>query len=409
MASPKLASIALLLTIFNLMINTSHSVSPTSSPAPAPTPAAARAPSAAPRQSTPSPPGIIRAAYWESFSDFPPSAINTSHFTHVYYAFLLPEPTTYKLNITQSDEILLPQFTSALSEKNPPVKTLLSIGGAFPPSVAQVFAEMSQSTKSRAVFIWSAIRVARKYGFDGLDIDWEYPASEREMRDFGRLLKQCRQTLALEAAVMGKPRLLLTGAVYYSARMENSGPARTYPGPEMNKYMDWVNPMTYDYHGSWENFTGPNAALFDPNGKLSTEYGIGSWLEAGVSAQKLVMGLPLYGRTWVLEDPSDHGIGSKALAPGPGEGVLGYDAVREWNAANKASVVYDGESVSYYSVANGSWVGYDDQMSIDLKIQYARMKGLGGYFFWALGQNRNFAIPKLGLQVLGKPEGINNF
>ncbi|CAL1387985.1 unnamed protein product [Linum trigynum] len=97
----------------------------------------------------------------------------------------------------------------------------------------------------------------------------------------------------------------------------------------MNKYLDWASRITI-YHRPWANLAGPKEALFDPKGKLSTEYyGIWSWLEAGVSTQKPAMGLPFYCRTWVLEDPSDHGIGSnegcRLSRWVPGDGVLGYD------------------------------------------------------------------------------------
>ncbi|CAN0855082.1 Class V chitinase CHIT5 [Linum grandiflorum] len=385
---PNLQTI-LIIFFFTLFNTNSQPISPNPSPSPTPQPPP-QSPSAAPP-----PADIIRAAYWESFSDFPASSINTSHFTHVYYAFILLEPTTFRLNITESDKIKLPQFTSALSGQTPPVRTLLSIGGAFPITIAQVFAEMAKSRETRAVFILSAIRTARKYGFDGLDVDWEYPVNSDEMRNYAVLLRECRAAVNLESLLTGRAPLLLTSAVYYASKIENSGEIRVYPGRAMDRYLDWVNPMTYDYNGAWTNITGPNAALFDNVGKLSTVYGIQSWMDAGVSSRKLVLGLPLYGRTWMLEDANVNGIGSKAVAAGPGGGSLGYDDVRVWNAENKATVVYDGESVSYYSFANGSWVGYDDTVSIDLKIRFAQSKGLGGYFFWALGQDRTSAIPKI--------------
>lgn len=71
----------------------------------------------------------IKAAYWPSSDAFPASAIDTSYFTHLYYAFLLPDPTTYKLNVTQYDQIKIPEFIGAIHAKKPHVKTLLSIGG----------------------------------------------------------------------------------------------------------------------------------------------------------------------------------------------------------------------------------------------------------------------------------------
>ncbi|KAL9400418.1 hypothetical protein Peur_009379 [Populus x canadensis] len=173
-------------------------------------------------------------------------------------------------------------------------------------------------------------------------------------------------------------------------------PSKSYPADSINKYVDWINPMCYDYHGTWENFTGPIAALYDPKSNVSTSFGIGSWIQAGVSPKKLVMGLPLYGRTWKLLDPNVNGIGARAVGEGPGDGILDYYQVLEFNEENNAIVNFDGQTVSYYSYAGGFWVGYDDSITIDWKVQFARSRGLGGYFFWALGQDKDWIISKQG-------------
>ncbi|KAL3587104.1 hypothetical protein D5086_013971 [Populus alba] len=55
-----------------------------------------------------------------------------------------------------------------------------------------------------------------------------------------------------------------------------------------------------------------------------------------------------------------------------------------------------GQTVSYYSYAGGFWAGYDDSVTIDWKAQFARSRGLGGYFFWALGQDKDWIISKQG-------------
>ncbi|RXH74290.1 hypothetical protein DVH24_029011 [Malus domestica] len=76
-------------------------------------------------------PPTVEAAYYPSFSpDFPPSAINTSFFTHIFYAFLVPNNVTFKFDLSNSTALLLSNFTTTLRHKTPPVKTLLSIGGA---------------------------------------------------------------------------------------------------------------------------------------------------------------------------------------------------------------------------------------------------------------------------------------
>lgn len=335
----------------------------------------------------------VKAAYWPSFDGLDASTIETSYFTHIYYAFLLPEPATLKLNVTPFDQEKIPEFMDALRAKNPPVKTLLSIGGAG--NDPTVFSKIATTNETRAIFINSSIEVARKYGLDGLDLDWEWPANDQDMLNLGLLYRQWRIALDQEAITSGKSRLLLTSAVYFSPKFLFGEPS-SYPADAINRYVDWVNPMCYDYHGSWENFTGPNSALYDTNSNISTHFGIGSWIQVGVSPNKLVMGLPLYGRTWKLQDPNVNGIGARAVGKGPGDGILNYNQILEFNNENKAIVHFDGDFVFYYSYAGDSWIGYDDIMSVDLKIQFARSRGLGGYFFWALGQDKDWTISRLG-------------
>ena len=337
--------------------------------------------------------GGIRAAYWPSFGSFPPSAIDTSYFTHIYYAFLLPEPETYKLNITSLDLIRIPEFINSLRTRDPPVKTLLSIGGGG--NDPKVFSKMATNSETRKVFIESTIEVARKYGFDGVDLDWEFPVNDEDMENLALLYKEWRRALNFDSISRGKPRLLLTSAVYFASRFLFDEP-RSYPGQVMGQYLDWVSPMCFDYHGSWENFTGLHSALYDPNSNISTVFGIKSWIESGIPAKKIVMGLPLYGRTWKLQDPSNNGVGAPAVGVGPGEGVLVYYQIVDFNKKNNAVVTFDSQAVSFYSYAGESWIGYEDVASIRLKVRFARSLGLGGYFFWALGQDKEWTISRQG-------------
>ncbi|KAG2691405.1 hypothetical protein I3760_08G007100 [Carya illinoinensis] len=195
---------------------------------------------------------LIKAAYWSSFDAFPASAIDTSYFTHLYSAFLLPEPITYKLNVTQFDQVKIPELMGALGTKNPPVITLLSIGGGGNDPI--VFSRMASSWATRKTFIDSTIEVARKYGFHGVDLDWEFPANEEDMSNLALLYKQWQEALVDEARTCGKSHLLLTSAVYYASKFTDV--PRSYPTYAITRYVDWVSPMCFDYHGKWENFTG---------------------------------------------------------------------------------------------------------------------------------------------------------
>lgn len=231
-------------------------------------------------------------------------------------------------------------------------------------------------------------------------MDWEFPENPTDMANFGYLLEEWRSEVQKEAYATGRPPLLLSAAVYYSADTFLSGEKRAYPAASISKNLDWINVMNYDYHGAWDKtITGAQAALFDPNSNVSTSYGLGSWIRAGVPRSKLIMGLPLYGRTWQLKDRRFHGVGAEAVDVGPGwnkTGVLTYAEVVEFNRVNKAKVVYDVATVSVYSLAGDYWVGYDDTRTVGVKIGYARSLRLRGYFFWAVTGDYKWTISKTG-------------
>jgi len=81
--------------------------------------------------------------------------------------------------------------------------------------------------------------------------------------------------------------------------------------PGMLVYLDWFNVMTYDFHGGWETKTGHNAPLYKNDAettsdiapsfiksKYNCDAAIQAYLAAGVPSNKILMGLPLYGRGW---------------------------------------------------------------------------------------------------------------
>lgn len=348
----------------------------------------------------------VKAAYYPSWAaaSISPSDIDTSFFTHVYYAFLIPNDKTNKLETPDSGTAnRLSDFTATLRRKNPPVKTLLSIGGGSQ-TAKNFFPQMVTRAESRKIFINSAIDVARKLGFDGMDLDWEDPQSDTEMQYLSSLIQEWRQVIDAEAKSSSRAPLLLTAA--FQCSVEISWPVRrSYPVQSLNLNLDWINAMCYDFHGMWENFTGAHSALTDPNSKLSTSYGLNSWIQAGMNSKKLVMGLPLYGRTWTLANPNVNKIGSPAVGPGPTsdptDNVLTYDEVVQFNEANNATVVYDEATKSTYSYTRRVWIGYDDARSAVAKVRYAQSLGLRGYFLWALGYDKGWVIARAASGAFG--------
>nr|XP_043618621.1 class V chitinase CHIT5b-like [Erigeron canadensis] len=339
--------------------------------------------------------GPNKGAYWPSWTtNFPPSAIDTTLFTHVYYAFLSPSNITFKFEIDYPIALSLKNFTTTLHKKKPAVKTMLSIGGAA--EGPKIFSRMAMSHESRKSFILSTIEVARKFEFDGLDLDWEFPQTPVDMVNLRRLLHEWRAAVKKEAKETCKPQILLSAATYYNPVVTLDDVYRKYPVTSINKNLDWINAMCYDYRGSWDKTaTGAQAALYDPHSNISTSYGLQAWIKAKIHKDKLVMGLPLYGRTWQLKDPNVYGIGAPAVDVGPGiEGQMPYVDVEKFNIQNNAIVVFDISTVSTYSVAGTSWIGYDDVRSTEMKVAYARELEIGGYFFWAVNGDHEWKISR---------------
>lgn len=126
--------------------------------------------------------------------------------------------------------------TTQLKKKNPDLKVLIWVGGAYSPG----FSEMVANHANRKEFIQSLKLVLETYALDGIDIDWEFPsAHNRERQHFSQLLREIRReyqrehrTYLLSVAVAAPE-----GIVFYA-----------YDINEINKYVDFVNIMTYDYH-----------------------------------------------------------------------------------------------------------------------------------------------------------------
>ncbi|XP_016455159.2 uncharacterized protein LOC107779277 [Nicotiana tabacum] len=341
---------------------------------------------------TPTPSGI-KGAYWLSWlaESAPSSSIPTEYFTHIFYAFAVPDNTSFQLLVSQTDEQSMINFTATIHSQSHATKTMLSIGGD---TGSPVLPSMTSCHDNRASFIKSTIDVARKCGFDGLDLDWEFPTKSENMHNLALLLKEWRHAISIESLTSSRPPLILSAALSFSPDPLLSG--TFYPREALKNYLDFLNPMCYNYKGSWDtSVTGAPALLYDKSSNISTSYGISAWKQNGVPSTKLVMGIPLFGKTWKLKDPNDHRIGAPAVGVGPGtQGEMSYDNIVTFNSENNATIVYNNETVSTYSYVGTNWIGYDDINSITKKIKYAKTQGIGGYFFWALGYDSNWTLSR---------------
>ncbi|KAB1211837.1 Chitotriosidase-1 [Morella rubra] len=253
---------------------------------------------------------VVKAVYWFPGSGFPVSSIDSTLFTHIFCAFADLNASTYQVTISSSNSAQFSSFTQTVQQKNPSVKTLLSVGGGG--SNPSTFASMASQASSRKSFIDSSIKLARSNNFYGLDLDWEYPSTATEFTNLGTLLNEWRTAVANESKSSGKTALLLSAAFFYSANYYSLN----YPIQAISNSLDWVNVMAYDFYSpnsySTPNLTGPPAALYNPTSQVSGDAGTTAWIQAGVPAKKLVLGFPFYGYAWRLVNANNHGIFSPA-------------------------------------------------------------------------------------------------
>ncbi|KAK7265127.1 hypothetical protein RJT34_32743 [Clitoria ternatea] len=328
---------------------------------------------------------VVKGGYWNSDAEIPLSDIDPTYFTHLFCAFADLDTTTNQVTISSSNAPLFSTFTQTVQQKNPSVKTLLSIGGGKGPSLAAAFSAMASQPSSRKSFIDSSIQVARNNSFHGLDLDWEYPSNDTDRTNFGLLIKEWREAVAEESNNSGNPALLLSAAVSGSDQISL---LEHYPVQNITENFDWVNVMVYDLFtpGGYPTLTQPPAPLENPQGVFSGDQGITKWIQLGLPEKKIAIGLPFYGYSWRLVNGDEHGFFAAASGATSGDGSIGYGEIRDFITMNDmARTVYNSTFVTDYCYSGTTWIGYDDTQSITAKVNYAKDKDLLGYFAWHIG------------------------
>lgn len=321
----------------------------------------------------------------------------------------------------------------ALKRYNRSLRLMFSLGGwAFSNDQSAGVARYraaAASAQQRRVLARSCVAFMQRHGFDGIDIDWEYPRSE-DAAGYVQLLQTMREELRRAGRGRARPYQLSIAAAADLPSL-----ARTYSQLRaIAAQVDYLNLMAYDLNGPWQKLTNHQAHLYaDPAEPkianplpgaapaelaVSVDRAVQAYLEAGVPARQLVLGLPFYGRAYFgvaggapglyqpFQTPADEiyrgdpgllvGCDSCAARGEPRiasyaeiqkllNGGFGYR--RHFGATTRAA--------SLYHSGHAIFVSYDDAESFAHKVGYLKRQGLAGAMFWRLGQDDGSLLPQL--------------
>lgn len=329
--------------------------------------------------------------YVAGYRDFDFSKIDAKKLTHINYAFANVIDGKVQFDTTNIDNSSLKttdlEELYKLKQTNPKLQILVSVGGW---TWSGNFSDAALTEKSRAVFAKSCADFIKKYKLDGIDIDWEYPNQRgagnvyrpEDKRNFTLLLKEVREALnTLTEDEGNKKHYLLT-----IATGADEGYIINTELGEVQKYLDFINIMTYDFYNGWHKTTGHHAnfesSSYPERDKNSVVNAIKLHLNAGVPRTKLNVGIPFYGRKWegVLSS-ENNGLFQRAESIGEIDYyrniVLNINKngfTRYWDSKAKAPYLWNPDKKIFIS--------YEDSESMALKIKYIKELGLAGVMFW---------------------------
>lgn len=326
---------------------------------------------------------VVAAYVFPQGKQIGPGELDASRLTRINYAFARIRDGRM-VEGSPADAANLAEITS-MRQSNPDLAVLISVGGWLG---SEGFSDAALTPLSRAAFTESALGFLRRYQLDGLDVDWEYPGQagaghtfrSEDKQNFTLLLRDLRAALDSEGRKTHH-RLYLTIAAGASVDFLQD----TEMG-QVQRYVDAVNLMTYDYYGpASDAVTGNHAPLMtdpaDPKG-VSADASVRAFLAAGVPRAKILLGIPFYGHMWADVPDVQHGL----FQPGKqtASGDLGFAAIqstlvgagfkRYWDAAAQVPYLYNPKTRQF--------VSYEDAESAAGKCRYALKENLQGVMFW---------------------------
>ncbi|KAF7864528.1 hypothetical protein EAF04_006660 [Stromatinia cepivora] len=314
-----------------------------------------------------------KVAYWQigsatrSCNALPISLINTQGITHLIFAFMSIAANTF--HVVPFDTTAVPLMYPFTALASTTLATYMAIGGGGSSVLPPIWSQMVENQGNRAAFIGSVEQWLSTFGFQGVDLDWEFPTSLNDRDGFVALVREMRESFNANYPTKNWGISVVLPPDIYSLQF--------FDPINLEPYTNFFNFMSYDLHGPWEAsdpslgaFVRPQTSLPDITTALSP-----LWF-AGVDPTKLNLGLAAYGRGYTLSNPACNELDCAYTGPsipGPCSTQPGILSMREievliqrealgvsWVGASAAGL--DGGMAVKQIVYGGGrqWMGYDD-------------------------------------------------
>jgi len=310
--------------------------------------------------------------------------------THINYAFA----NIKEGKVVEGNEHDFEAFEklNRLKQTNKDLKILISVGGW---SWSKNFSDAVLTEGSRQVFANSAVEFMLRHRIDGIDLDWEYPGQigdnnkfrPEDKENFTAILKLLREKL--DSLSSGGKSYLLTIATGANQRYLDHADMR-----KAHQYLDFINIMTYDYVTGSSPRTGHHSNLeqstFDSTEqKRSSRKAVNEHVLAGIPIEKIVLGVPFYGRYWKGTYPKNNGLYQMASGK---TGGYSYKAIVDSLNSKAFTAYWDESALAPYiwREKDSLFITYEDTKSLQSKVNYVIDENLGGVMFWQFnGDNGN--------------------
>lgn len=265
------------------------------------------------------------------------------------------------------------------------VKLVASIGGW---TLSTNFPGIASEPGKRMLFADHCTDLIVNYNLHGIDIDWEFPASQLEEDNFTTLMTEIRDSLDALSAQTGEAYLLTAAFSASPAAMQN------IDWQNLADVLDFFNLMSYDFFGTWDPICNHNSPLYPPlqgDPSFNCAAAVDELINVhNVDPAQINMGIPFYGRSFKTAGTPDlfanvqNGAADNTTFWADEGTPLYYNILLN---ENLFSYHWDDNAqVPYLNGLNGlqTFVSFDDTTSVGLKAQFILDNNLRGAIVWEI-------------------------